>query len=635
MHRIIRIPYNNFRRSVKVILSIFEFFKYKFLLFKTYQGYYECNKYLIFFDTTTKKKCASFKGLFAPAIKTIISEADKAANHIFDLLGSGEKKLSKIQSGYQPIDWHTDFKSGFSWNPSTFYYLIKYGHQKGVDVKVPWELSRIQHTIVLGQAYSLTEDPKYAEEFYKQIEDWIDNNPVGFGVNWKCPMDIAIRVTNWLVGMEFFSEYLIKNKDFLKKFYNSVYQHGNFIFNHLEYSRKITTNHYLSDVAGLFFISIYCPFFKESDKWRKFTTKELHKEIERQVYADGCDFEGSTSYHRLALELFFYPALIAQRVGIEFSRQYIEKLYKMFEFSLYSIKPNGKSPQIGDNDNGRFLIFSKRDILDHTYLLSFGAIFFNDSNFKTEHFGFDQEGFWIFGQNEIDTWLKLPFRNLPVKSKAFPNAGWFILRENDDYCFISCGQNGSKGIGGHSHNDKLSFELMLKGHDIIVDPGTYVYTPFPEERNKFRSTNYHNTAIFDDVEQGNMSFSIFELPQLIKINFAEIHEDGDKVWFSGEIEYKEKTFKRNIYMLNEKSKIIIEDEFSKNISSVKRYFHLFPEVTYNNGILKTGTRKYLFDNTNNIDSEEYDYSPSYGKKVKSSRICIKNKETTTLEIEVI
>jgi len=88
----------------------------------------------------------------------------------------------------QPIDWHCDFKSGYMWSPKTFYRNIRYGQIEGVDVKVPWELSRFQHLNILGQAYILTKNKKYAEEFANQISDWIDNNPIGFGVNWKCTM---------------------------------------------------------------------------------------------------------------------------------------------------------------------------------------------------------------------------------------------------------------------------------------------------------------------------------------------------------------------------------------------------------------------------------------------------------------
>lgn len=41
----------------------------------------------------------------------IIAEANKICEHIFDLLGSGEVNLGKT------IDWHTDFKSNYKWNP--------------------------------------------------------------------------------------------------------------------------------------------------------------------------------------------------------------------------------------------------------------------------------------------------------------------------------------------------------------------------------------------------------------------------------------------------------------------------------------------------------------------------------------
>ena len=60
-----------------------------------------------------------------------------------------------------------------------------------MDIKVPWELSRFQHFTILGQAYILSKEEKYAQEFVNQVTDWIEHNPVGFGVNWACPMDVA------------------------------------------------------------------------------------------------------------------------------------------------------------------------------------------------------------------------------------------------------------------------------------------------------------------------------------------------------------------------------------------------------------------------------------------------------------
>ena len=53
---------------------------------------------------------------------------------------------------YEPIDWQVDFKSGYRWSEKTYYKFIKYGHKLGVDIKVPWELSRMQYLIQLALA---------------------------------------------------------------------------------------------------------------------------------------------------------------------------------------------------------------------------------------------------------------------------------------------------------------------------------------------------------------------------------------------------------------------------------------------------------------------------------------------------
>jgi len=123
-----------------------------------------------------------FKKEFSERVENVLRNADEICEHTFDLLGSGKVNLGK------KINWHCDFKSGYCWNPKTFYLDIKYGDKKGVDVKVPWELSRFQHLATLGEAYWFTGDKKYTKEFINEIDDWIENNPPQYGVNWKCTM---------------------------------------------------------------------------------------------------------------------------------------------------------------------------------------------------------------------------------------------------------------------------------------------------------------------------------------------------------------------------------------------------------------------------------------------------------------
>jgi len=498
-----------------------------------------------FIDLGDKRKIIeAFMQGFSDRIRNVLENANEIYNHTFDLLGSG-----KINLG-EKINWHCDFKSGYCWNPKTFYLDIKYGDRSGVDVKVPWELSRFQHMPTLGEAYWLTGDEKYTEEFVAQIEDWIDSNLIGYGVNWTCTMDVAIRACNWILGFCFFRSSKEINDKFLIKFSKSLLLHGKHIEKNLEKGwRGLTSNHYLSDIVGLVYLGIFFKNTKQGKKWLNFGIQELKKEMEKQVYPDGCDFEASTCYHRLVLELFFFSTLLTvinderfngenyQRISEKiFGKEYTERLYRMFEAVLYLLKPNGKMPQIGDNDNGRLHIFANREILDMRYLLTLGGIFFEEPRFKVKEFGFSEEALWMFGKRGYRLWQNLKENNLSkIKSKSFPEAGWYVMRDNKDYCIISCGPNGQNRNGGHCHNDKLSFELMINGKDIIVDPGTYIYTPNPILRDKFRSTNYHNTLTIDNKEQNRfIKNNIFSLRKDTNCKCLEFGEDKNKMWFNGE-----------------------------------------------------------------------------------------------------
>jgi len=564
-----------------------------------------------------------YNEFFPGGMKKKIDQAKTVCEHIFDLLGSGPRKLSSEGDNYQPIDWHLDFKSGHRWNSKLFFRWIKHGSIEGADIIVPWEQSRFQSRMALAQAYKLTDDPKLAVEFQDQVNDWIENNRFGFGVNWRCAMDTAIRAANWLVIKELFETSFNFPEAFLIKLYGSLYDHGRYIRKHLQCINNVTTNHYIAGIVGLLFIALYCPFFKRSKEWQNFAVRELEKEIRKQVYPDGCDYEASTSYHLLALEMFFYALLLCERAGIFLSESYKSKINKMFKCVLYYIKPTGMAPQIGDNDNGRFFKFSNRPILEHKYLLSLAASYFKDGNFKLKQLNLEEEPFWIFGKNTKTLWDNLPLGEGLLETKSFLHAGWHIIRHNNDYCFISCGPNGQGGRGGHAHNDKLSFELAIDGQDIIVDPGTYVYTPYPEERNKFRSTEYHNTIKFNGYEQNEiLKDAIFGLLDRVKIKEATLEKTKNEIRFEGEIQYLDFTHKR-IIILNKELRDwqIVDNIFCSKPTKAKLIFHLSPNLFYNEGFIfskKTHKRIVLIEAEDyEIKKEEYDYSLEYGLKTKA------------------
>jgi hypothetical protein len=579
--------------------------------------------------------------LFPKATQARIRQADTICDHVFDLLGSGPTRLSPPGPPYRLIDWHCDFKSGYRWNPRDFYRDIPYGHVEGVDIKVPWELSRFQHLTTLGQAYVLTGNGTYAAEFVNQIGDWVRSNPVGFGVNWKCTMEVAIRAANWLTAAEYFRADEGLETAFLHRLHSSIHEHGQFIYHHLERGDRQRTNHYLSDVAGLLFIAVHCPFFRESRRWLNFCIRELAAEMKNQVYADGCHFEASTCYHRLALELFFFATWLAvvnkreshgqscrQFAERIFGGDYMNRLHQMLVAVLHLLKPNGRMPQIGDNDSGRFLILGERDGLDMRYLLCLGAVLFDDPQFKVDEFGFSEDALWLFGQHGYDRWSRLAGRSLAtIGSRSFPQAGWYVMRRDRNYCLVSCGRNGPDDKGGHAHNDKLSIELVLDGQDVVVDPGTYLYTPDPDARNRFRSTGHHNTAKVEGREQsGPLNGDIFSLPDHPTIRLARLVESPGHTCFEGQIEYASVVHKRTVNFDHQSARWRIDDRIRRSGPfNAETIFHLSPDaVIRGTGIFEKGTARpwatFKIEG-GRTETHAYEYSPQYGVRIEAPCIC--------------
>jgi hypothetical protein len=531
-----------------------------------------------------------------------------------------ERIWQLVDHDYVPIDWHLDYKSGYRWPENTWYRDIPYGHKHGVDIKVPWELARMQHLPLLVWAYILAKEGKpgfrspqtYIKEFRNQILDFIATNPPRFGVNWRCTMDVAIRVVNWLVTYDLFKAYGAElDEAFEKEFFLSIYQHGKHIIDNLEWNDNLRGNHYLSNIVGLLFVAAYLPCTSETNSWLAFGVQELINEVKYQFNLDGANFEASTSYHRLSTEMVIYatalllglpekkqvalksydcrllnilpklkPApipsytLVGNHLLIPFPPWYIERLEKMVEFTIHITKPNGKVIQIGDNDSGRFLklqlVFeSKADCssldenyLDHRHLVAAMNGFFDREDFTA----FTGQG-WLeievvrslAGNTHLPSYFSKAKGNKDqneFKLYVYTAFGLYIYLSMNMYLAVRCGSIGQNGNGGHAHNDNLSFELNVKGEDFIVDGGSYLYTALPKIRNDFRSTRAHNTLSMHGFEQNRWEKGLdglFSLKNDVKARIVQYNDEC----FEGE--YLSNGVKHGRSFKLGRSNIIIED----------------------------------------------------------------------------
>lgn len=448
----------------------------------------------------------------------ITAAAEDAVQRRVNLLGSGPVDLGT------PIPWHTDFKSGHSWPMVPFRRIDVLDLGRDSDIKVPWELSRLQWLIPAGQAYLLSGNNRYAQAARDVIEDWADANPPGRGVNWACTMDVALRgiALVWLFRV-FHQSAAWRDDHFRANFLKLVYLHGDFTTRYLEWS-DTNGNHLATNAAGLVVMGL---FFGDGDapqSWQKRGWKILTDELPKQVFLDGVNFEVSAAYHRLVTELFVLPALYRRAAELDVADDYAERLCKMAGFTAAYSRSDGLSPLWGDADDGRALPFGGQDINDHRYLIAIIGQAFGDDDLFAMASGPMAEVFWTLGPDTVKKKFAKP--ETPG-SQAFRDGGVYIMRSGDDHVFIDCGPVGMAGLGGHGHNDCLSFEATLMGVSLITDCGAYLYSADPTWRNDFRSTGFHNTPVIGGEEQNR-----FVHPDFL----WSLHDDAEpdvRHWSSG------------------------------------------------------------------------------------------------------
>lgn len=430
----------------------------------------------------------------------IFAAAERAMAGEIDLLGSGPVRLGR------PVAWNRDFKTGHSW-PNAYSRDIAYNNpERSSDVKTAWELSRMQWLIPVGQAYVLSGDVRYAEAVKEYLSEWIAANPYAGSVNWSCTMEAALRIVVFVWFFHVFKDSTPwADESFRARFLTALFLHGDYTDRHIERS-DINGNHYTADAAGLVFAGLFFGDGELPRRWLDVGWHTLETEIQTQVYPDGVDFEMSTAYHRLVLELFLAPVMYAGWHGISPSTTYRDRLRAMSGFVDAYSKPDGLAPLWGDADDARVLPFGGQHLNDHRYLAPLVAYATGAETPAPCPPEVAAELFWWLGADAVRQTSSS--RSASLDSRVFADGGFVVLRADSpsgvvdsSHVFIDCGPIGLAGRGGHGHNDCLAFEAVLGGARLITDCGAYLYTASYEWRNRFRGNHFHSTPMVDGAEQ--------------------------------------------------------------------------------------------------------------------------------------
>lgn len=441
--------------------------------------------------------------------------------------------------GYAPVElgnppnWQLDFVSGKQWPLDESDSLLIAAFD-GSDVKVPWELSRLQFLPLMGKAWRLTRDLKIRECSMNLLADWINKNPAQAGINWTIAMEAALRSISICLFLELLLPFDHSEQEWLRKATRSLWEHLHFIEAHNEFSHFARSNHYLSNIVGLLFLSAYLEGPGTRRRFERYSSL-VQQEIIHQVYSDGVDYEASVGYHLLILQMFTSSLRLMKSRGIPVSGEFVSRWRGMYKFLAVIADQRGHLPQVGDCDDGRVELLGQ-DVEqmvnvpaeEQDSLIATGPL--QVCQYLEEEVLDDsaQAGTRL----EASRTAKGKIRDLPSRSSVFPISGVAIARQGAVEALFFAMPNGIGGKGSHTHNDKLSVIMRIKGVELLMDAGTFCYTRDPQSRNRFRATAYHNTVRVDEQEQNEFSKNetmLFRLQDDAQVSRIESEESEDEI----------------------------------------------------------------------------------------------------------
>jgi hypothetical protein len=406
---------------------------------------------------------------------------------------------------YGGFPWHSDWRWNYVWKPAYFRSYDFYSRHREVpyDVKVPWELSRMGFVLPILQNAALDPEGDWIEPAAAIVADWERQNPLAYTVNWS-PMEAAMRGINLLLALEMLLVLGESRARVLAPVLRLITTHGTFVWRTLEYT-DVRGNHYTAQLIALLLFGLALhEWYPESRRWLDYALKTIPSEITLQFFPDGVNFEKSVPYHRLVTELFLLGVIALERASLAIEPAAKERLRAACGYTAAYTRPDGLSPNVGDNDDARVFGFDPVPLRDHRALVGVAAAVFDDADLHAAVGSMSASLAWFLGLKGLQA-RDRPGATRKACTRYFSEGGVVVTRAGDNFLWVDVGEVGLTGRGGHGHNDLLSFELMLQGIPVVVDPGSFVYTGDPTARDLFRSTAYHNGLRLDSTELAPMA----------------------------------------------------------------------------------------------------------------------------------
>jgi asparagine synthase (glutamine-hydrolysing) len=397
-----------------------------------------------------------------------------------------------------PVDWHRNPLNGNRWPVDKHWSKVLKTESPVGDVKLTWEAGRFPQAYLLARAAAF--DPDAAGEFsdalFDQIRSFIERNPVGLGVHWNSSQEIVFRLLAWLFGMGVFA----RIDGFPPGVDSLIRAHALQCAKHVEkniaYARNfVYNNHLLSEALGLYLAGAVLPPSKLQESWTRSGKSLLEREADRQIYRDGGYIQQSHNYHRVAMQVYLVAGAVARAKREEVPPAWLKAMERSLDFLVAHQNPvDGRLPNYGANDGALPCVLSCCNFSDFRPTLQAVSLATRRERIY-EPGPWDEEACWLLGPQALDA----PLRPVTRKFISFQHTGHHVLRgqESSSFGAFRCGSL----LDRFSQIDMLHLDVWWRGHNVLVDGGSYLYNGPEEWHRYFMCTGSHNTVEVDGRDQ--------------------------------------------------------------------------------------------------------------------------------------
>ena len=358
----------------------------------------------------------------------------------------------------------------------------------GRDIKFIWEPARFSWAFPLIQAYTMTQDDRYAECFWSGFDRFIQLNPVNMGPAWSSAQEVALRMIPWLWALKSFSGSTHTTLERTVQLYETLENSARRILPTLSYARSQNNNHLLSEALGLIIIGrTLLGVHPSAQKWMQIGFTEFEYGILTQIDEIGNYCQQSANYHRLMLHLALLYNVYAHSVEHKIPSEIIDRLALSTQYLFSWLdQSSGSLPNYGHNDGAFLLPFGAANYRDYRPTLQAASLaFLGCPAFPP--------GKW----DALPQWLGISQAQHTHQHMISPLPSVLRVGDEEHWASLRAVQYQSRP----AHADQLTIDLWWNGVNIAQDAGTYLYNAPDPWENSLTGTDVHNTIQVDNKDQ--------------------------------------------------------------------------------------------------------------------------------------